>query len=499
MATGSINISSNISRSTLLESFPPSEPAAKFRAISINNSIELMWEDPDDYTLADSTTIKWSYTRIVRKTGSYPINECDGTVIIESSVKNQYKTTPFVDTGLTNGTEYYYAAFTCNTYGVFNRKPIHTSGTPIQYRIMTVNINLKNSNPSTCGSYADNANEMHGGKSASEWKDFFGYKPCLFKNGTVVGYLNPDDYTKFEDGSSADITSGNAGDVMIQFPRRGLKISKANNILTVSMTDNPNDTNFTYYAHQRGSTNKDYFYIGAYLAYSNITSVRSLSGKSPFTNSSPYSLSYMYGVAVKSGTGYGLMSFYQYVFIQAMYILQYRGNCDSQRQHGKGMCGGASHNTGSGDQSGVMFGDTSKEGKPLKLFGIEDLWGNLEQILNGITITYPNCDIYTTTDDRITDMSKYENIGRCGSADGFNGYMNECVGNNKFGFLPIYNGTKGSGSTYFCDRVNINCDYSTAGFLIGGFWSAADEYGIFYCKVEDQYIETGEGIRLQYL
>ena len=46
-------------------------------------------------------------------------------------------------------------------------------------------------------------------------------KPCLFKNGAVVGYLNPDNFAQFEDGSVADITSGDAGDVMIEIPKTG--------------------------------------------------------------------------------------------------------------------------------------------------------------------------------------------------------------------------------------------------------------------------------------
>ena len=52
-------------------------------------------------------------------------------------------------------------------------------------------------------------------------------KPCLFKNGAVVGYLNPDNFAQFADGTAADITSGNNGDVMIEIPKTGYKISKS--------------------------------------------------------------------------------------------------------------------------------------------------------------------------------------------------------------------------------------------------------------------------------
>ena len=157
------------------------------------------------------------------------------------------------------------------------------------YKVMTVVINEADSNPATCCSYADDAVNMQSGASANaQWQEFFGYKPCLFKNGQVVGYLNPNDYSKFEDGSSADITSGDAGDVMIEFPRRGIRSVKDGNTIRISMTDAPNDPDFKYYAHQRGTVSKDAFYIGAYVGtYANNSSetssstsikIRSLSG-----------------------------------------------------------------------------------------------------------------------------------------------------------------------------------------------------------------------------
>lgn len=91
-----------------------------------------------------------------------------------------------------------------------------------KYRTMTVLIDTTNSNPNTCCSYADDAVNMAVG--SSEWDTFFGHKPCLFKNGEVVKYLNPNDYTKDVDGNDVDITSGDAGDVMIEFPLRGKSI-----------------------------------------------------------------------------------------------------------------------------------------------------------------------------------------------------------------------------------------------------------------------------------
>ena len=228
---GVVNIGSNPGLwGASLGQYAP-KPCKNLSAKAGNGSVVLKWEDPEDYTTTDNYPVEWASTRIVRKTGSYPADENDGTVVVTSTTRNQYKSNGFTDSGLTNYTTYYYRAFSCSTDGVYNHEQVQTTAQPIPYKTMTVKINLANSNPATCGSYADNASTMSSGKDVAAWQEFFGYRPCLFKNGKVVGYLNPNDFTKFENGTSADITSGNAGDVMIQFPRRGVRISKSGKVM----------------------------------------------------------------------------------------------------------------------------------------------------------------------------------------------------------------------------------------------------------------------------
>ena len=53
MATGSINISSNISRNTLLSTYAP-KPCKNLTAKAGNGSVVLKWEDPEDYTTTDN-------------------------------------------------------------------------------------------------------------------------------------------------------------------------------------------------------------------------------------------------------------------------------------------------------------------------------------------------------------------------------------------------------------------------------------------------------------
>lgn len=487
---GVVNINSNPGLGSLSQYAP--KACMNLTAKPTSGAMRLKWEDPEDYTTTDNYLVEWAYTRIVRKTGSYPVDENDGTVVVTSSTKNQYKNIAYTDSGLTNYTKYYYRAFSCSTDDVFNHEQVQVESTPIPWKVMTVNIDLNNSNPVTCGSYADDAVNMESGKTESaitKWKEFFKYKPCLFKDGKVIGYLNPNDYTKFEDGSSADIMTGNAGDVMIEFPRRGLRISKTNKILTVSMTDNPDDSDFKYYAHQRGTKQKDYFYLGAYLASTNNTNkVRSLSG---MTVESDITFDTFVKYAKNNGTNYGIICFYQWVYIQAMYLLQFGGHLNSQAEMGSGPFG-YHEKTGTLNTAGLFGIDKSA----VKIFGVEDVWSNYTQALNNAYT--PSGYLKTTTDDTITSTSKYDiDAGYFGkSSTPSSKFITDCYGTSEGGFVGIYSGYNGSSSTYFCDENQFAMD---AYPLVGGYGYLGDSRGIFYFVSIVRGTYTTFSTRLQYL
>lgn len=491
---GVINIGSNPGLfGTSLGQYAP-KPCSDFTAKTSSNTVSLMWTDPEDYITTDDYRVEWASTRIVRKTGSYPVDENDGTIVLTSTTKNQYQKNAFIDVGLVDNTTYYYRAFSCSTDNVYNHEQVQVSITIIPWKIMTVRLNLADSNPANIGSYDDDAITMTSGKDVNEWKEFFGYKPCLFKDGKVVGYLNPDDYTKFENGEDSGInnlyTAFNIGDVMIEFPRRGVKISKSGKVVTVSMTDEPNSQNFKYYAHQRGSVNKDYFYIGAYLGSVYGSKLRSISNVEPSVN---IYFDDFRTYAKNTGSGYGMMGYYQWLFIQVMYVLQYKGNLDSQTVHGIGQNAGR---TGTGNTKGMMYG-TAYTGNPLKLFGLEDPWGNISQFVDNYNISAQR-HVMTTTDDNISNINSYNDVGSCG--DIVYGYSTDCMGTTEAGFTPPYNTANGSESTYFCDYVST---YTGNPPAVGGFYDyASRNSGIFYfsCSLGRSSVYSSVvGTRLCYL
>ena len=87
--------------------------------LAASGKVYIKWTDPDDIIVADSTLAEWSGTLLVRKAGSMPASRKDGTIVLDSKEKNAYSTTYFCDSGLTNGTIYYYKLFpytTANAY-----------------------------------------------------------------------------------------------------------------------------------------------------------------------------------------------------------------------------------------------------------------------------------------------------------------------------------------------------------------------------------------------
>lgn len=115
----------------------PLSPPTNLAAKAGNAQVTLTWTDPPNATSEPSgqTIATWAYTQIVRKQGSQPTGPGDGTLVVKSSVRDQYQTTGYIDTNLTNDTLYYYGAFAYNSDGVYSEGAFVSAtpqaGTPI--------------------------------------------------------------------------------------------------------------------------------------------------------------------------------------------------------------------------------------------------------------------------------------------------------------------------------------------------------------------------------
>ncbi len=341
-----------------------------------------------------------------------------------------------------------------------------------------VSIDLSNTNPETAVTYTDDAVGMTPG--SADWYEKSIYKkikPCLFKDGAVVGYLNPNNFAQFEDGTPADITSGDAGDVMIEIPKTGFKISKVGTTLTVQITDKENAEGFSYMAHTRENEgDRENLYIGAFLGNVTANKLRSLSGKTP-TNYE--TIGSFRTKAQANGEGYDQLAFYPMTLLQCLYLVMFK-NLNSQSALGMGYVGDydwayMQKNTGATITKGMNYG-SSDEMEQMKFLGIEDFWGNLYQWVDGL-VSDNSGNALVATEGFNDTGSNYTNAGMVST--GVGGYMKEPQGTNETGFIIGTGG--GSSTTYFSDYASFYGGYVPS---FGGFFCDGSSAGAFRLSVD---------------
>lgn len=416
----------------------------------------------------------------------------DGTL-----VKASAGTSMFIPASeLEQGVEYYFRVFPRNHQNQFQTgiDGSVVTAIPGSAKVMTAVIDLSDSNPATCVSYADDAANMQAG--SAEWDEFFGHYPCLFKDGAEVGKLNPNDFSKFADGTNADITSGAAGDVMIAFPRRGVKITTSGTKVTVSVTNGASEDGFSYLAHQRGETNKDVFYLGVYKGFVDSGKLRSLSGKTPTVKQYIQTFRTQ---AQANGAGYEQSAFYQLLFRQCMYILKYK-NLNSQQAVGMGYVWAPDGQlipvqTGATNASGMDWGDKTALTSRVKLFGMEDFWGNVYEFIDGLYIN-TTWNILTATDGFNGSGTGYTDCGKGASDNQTSGFMQSAQGTAQTGFIPKT--FAGSETTYYCDSATF---VRGAVPMYGGYFRSNKGAGVFNLNIDvaTSSAQNHIGSRLMYL
>lgn len=363
------------------------------------------------------------------------------------------------------------------------------------YKTYTVRINLNDSNPETSCEYQDDAIGMTPGYAGWQNEPIIqSIKPCVLNNGSVVYYLNKDNYTQQENGSSADLTGG-AGDVMVEIPKIGYRLWNDGTYQYVSVTTDPAKADYCYYAHSLNSTGDcDKIYYGAYLGYVNSNNLYSRSGVSPTVSTT---LIDFRTYAANRGSGYSLEQFFPRTLMQCLYVVMYK-NLNSQVALGQGYTGASSKcNTGMTNPNTFCYGSTD-DTVQVKFLGVEDFWGNLYSWLDGI---------YSDTSDLLTDYRNSQMTGSGhdfqfstpkGTSSRYSGYINKIMGTNISGFTKDYNNnTDGTNSTYFADYGWVSPGYF--GYC-GCGWSSGARAGAFclYLNYSASDSDSSIGARLVY-
>lgn len=84
-----------------------------------SGKVYVKFTDPNDLIVDGTTLATWAGTLLVRKAGSMPTTRRDGTVVLDNKTRGAYTSTYFCDSGLTDGTKYYYKFFPYTTQNVY--------------------------------------------------------------------------------------------------------------------------------------------------------------------------------------------------------------------------------------------------------------------------------------------------------------------------------------------------------------------------------------------
>ena len=296
-------------------------------------------------------------------------------------------------------------------------------------------------------------------------------KPCLLKAGVVQGYLNPNNLAQFENGTAADITSGSAGDVMIEIPKIYYKFSKDSTYYYIQIADEQ-EAGFSAWSFSYKGVIKDKFYVGAYHGCDVSSKLRSLSGKSPLAS---MTLNNFRSYAQANGTGYEQLPLNKLILLQILFLIMFRHR-NGQTVLGRGYVDGnsAAVSTGDTNAKGRCWGETT--GKLQMCFmNIEDFWGNIVDWIDGYYIDASGnrkvADGYFSD----TDFSHYTTISTNSSS--VSGYISKIECNEKLGF--VITEASGSETTYFCDYgyAVVGSDGRVPYF--GGVWADGSSAGPF--------------------
>lgn len=229
------------------------------------------------------------------------------------------------------------------------------------------------------------------------WADAFFMKvrPCMqYYNGSVAYYLNPNNYKQKENGGVSDNTNMSfAGNTMIEFPKIFLKVEDLGNKKgKITIADKRVDNQIECYTNIDENNNEiDHYYMGAYAGNLNNNIMRSMSGVAKshggtFTNFLNYVNANNNGDSGNRKQWSGLVRCdFQLLRFLLMLISK---TTDIRGAFGYGNSGGNKGSgtrtllkTGTMDDKGLFFGAAeSKTGTPgvgVKVFGIEDLWGDI--------------------------------------------------------------------------------------------------------------------------
>lgn len=314
-----------------------------------------------------------------------------------------------------------------------------------------------------------------------------GMRPCLLKAGIVQYYLKKTadltfDYTKQANDTASDITSGDDGDVMIEFPRVYYKFfdetdAQGTHWIGCKYSRTPVDDTWCCNAWlNKNGVPQEVMYMSAYDGEIYNNKLRSLSGVVPTVNQT---IGTFRTAANSNGAGYEQQEWSKHIYVSSLLPMFFKG-LDSQALVGRGVSSASGKiNTGSLNSKPLFWGDqTGTSG--VKFCGIENCWGNIWKFADGL-ITDGDGWHYKVFGPYNDAGSGYTGAGSVPSSLTAT-YIDSMAASNGFGMLPKTSSSDAD-TAKFHDYVWAENTSSIYFARTAGYWSSGANGGAFYLYV----------------
>lgn len=434
---------------------------------------------------------------IRRSTTGYPISETDGELFKDISANGTY-----TDTNVTVGVVYYYSAFPYTSTGAYNRSEANrTSVTPKKRDyLFGYDLAVATTSPSgrvTYPSDVDNAgftpaamNFSSGVFNYGSWNIEPGTKfmprPCMLTYAGVVDhYLNPNDYTKKTDGTASSVANTSfGGNAMTEWPKIWVKRWEENGVYHFRCSDIQIDEDYECWSNYDRLNNQiDHFYTPIFFGSNVSNKMRSISGQANLVSQNA-STEITYAKA--NGNDWYTEVLADRLLIQDLLVMMAKST-DGQTAYGSGVSNAsAAIGQGTMNTKGMFWGSNNAT-SGVKVFGMENLWGNLWRRTAGwintngtqkVKLTRGTHDGSTATDYN-TDGSGYLTVPGATPSGTSGGYI-KTMKTMPYGRIPY--DASGSATTYEADGLWFNNSQSNYA-LVGGYWDNGLPCGPFCARL----------------
>lgn len=425
------------------------------------------------------------------------INQSTGVVTVESV--NDTTGTAKITVKVAEGTNYKAASDTT----------VNVTATFREY-LYGFDLTIADSNPATRVTYPSDVENSGFAKAVMNFGGAFSYgswpstpgekfmpRPCMLRfNGTVDYYLNPNDYTKKADGTTSDVANMNyGGNAMMEWPKIYVKRWESNGVYHFRCSDMKVDSDYECWSnYDKNNKEIPHFYTPIFFGSKDGSNrLRSISGQSNFVSNTAQT-------EVTYAKNNGADIWYTEVLsdrelVNDLLTMMFKST-DLQATAGYGVCSAsAAIAPGSMNTKGLFWGAGDKT-SGVKVFGMENWWGNIFRRIAGWCISGGTQKVKltrgtkdgTTVGDYNFDGNGYKTISGVNLTR--SGYISK-MKTEPFGRFPME--ANGSTTTFEADQVWAD---SGNGYYacVGGSWGSGLYCGPFCADLYHAPSATYAGI-----